>query len=103
MGAEDHGERLARIEAVLSGIQGEMTTMREALMRLVRIEEAIAVRDAHARETMGRVHARLDAIETRLDETDKRVESMRGPLLWLSGIAATVVAGAVSVLLGRVL
>lgn len=39
MSVEDTNERLARIEGVLSGVQSEIVTMREALMRLVRIEE----------------------------------------------------------------
>lgn len=97
MGAEDHGERLARMEGILAGMQAEMSAMREALLRLIRIEE----QHAATREEVRRVHERLDAIDTRLDEAEKRVETLRGPLMWLSGIAATVVAGIVSLFIGR--
>lgn len=99
MGTEDTHERLARIEALMSGMQAEMAAMRDALIRLVRIEEQHAgTRDDLARqqEAIRRMHERLDGL-------DEAVASIRGPLLWLAGIAASVVAGLVSLLLGRVL
>lgn len=99
MGIDDHIERLARIEGVLSGIQAEMATMREALLRLIRIEE----QHAATRDDLRRVHGRLDALDERLDGLDKRVETMRGPLVWLAGIAATITAGVVSLILGRMM
>jgi septation ring formation regulator EzrA len=113
MGTEDTHERLARIEALMSGMQAEMAAMRDALIRLVRIEEQHAgTRDDLARqqEAIRRMHERLDKYDDRLDKYDERLDgideavaSIRGPLLWLSGIAASVVAGLVSLLLGRVL
>jgi chromosome segregation ATPase len=151
MGTEDTHERLARIEALMSGMQAEMAAMRDALIRLVRIEEKLAERVkqedqfvqrlAHAEETVAQMrvflsearefparvvrieeqhagmrdelarqqevirqmHERLDKYNERLDGLDEAVASIRGPLLWLSGIAASVVAGLVSLLLGRVL
>jgi septation ring formation regulator EzrA len=106
MGTDDTAERLARIEALMSGMQAEMAAMREALIRLVRIEEQHAsTRDELARqqEAIRRMHGRLDQYDERLDGLDQAVASIRGPLLWLAGIAASVVAGLVSLLLGRVL
>lgn len=106
MGTEDTHERLARIEALMSGMQAEMAAMRDALIRLVRIEEQHAgTRDDLARqqEAIRRMHERLDKYDERLDGLDEAVASIRGPLLWLAGIAASVVAGLVSLLLGRVL
>ncbi|RPE72532.1 hypothetical protein EDC62_0223 [Tibeticola sediminis] len=99
MGTDDHVERLARIEGALTGMQAEMATMRDALMRLVRIEE----QHAATRDEVRRVHARLDDLDNRMDAAERRIDGMRGPLVWLSGIAATVVAGLVSVLVGRVM
>jgi uncharacterized coiled-coil DUF342 family protein len=144
MGTEDTNERLTRIETLMSGMQAEMAAMRDALIRLVRIEEKLAERVkqedqfvqrlAHAEETVAQIlaflsearefPARVVRIEEqhagmrdelarqqeairrmheRLDGLDEAVASIRGPLLWLSGIAASVVAGLVSLLLGRVL
>jgi len=106
MATEDTQERLARIETLMSGMQAEMATMRDALIRLVRIEEQHAsTRDELARQ-MGDIrmmHERLDKYDERLDGLDEAVASIRGPLLWLAGIAASVVAGLVSLILGRVL
>lgn len=99
MGSDDHGERLARMEGILAGIQAEMAVLREALLRLIRIEE----QHATTREEVRRVHERLDAMDARLDEAEKRLEGLRGPLMWLTGIAASVVAGLVSLILGRVM
>lgn len=115
MGIEDHAERLARIEAIMTGVQAEIAAMREALTRLVRIEEQMQARaererdlrrlidEQHdvLREDARRLHERLDAIDARLDESERRIETMRGPLVWLAGIAASVVAGLVSLLVGR--
>jgi septation ring formation regulator EzrA len=106
MGTEDTHERLARIEALMSGMQAEMAAMRDALIRLVRIEEQHAsTRDELARqhEDIRRMHERLDKYDERLDGIDEAVASIRGPLLWMAGIAASVVAGLVSLVLGRVL
>jgi len=106
MGTEDTAERLARIEALMSGMQAEMAAMREALIRLVRIEEKHAsTRDELARqqEVIRRMDERLDKYDERLDALDQAVSSIRGPLLWLTGIAASVVAGLVSLFIGRVL
>jgi septation ring formation regulator EzrA len=113
MGTEDTAERLARIEALMGGMQAEMAAMRDALIRLVRIEEQHAgTREDIARqqEAIRRMHERLDHYDDRLDKHDERLDgieqsmaSIRGPLLWLAGIAASVVAGLVSLVLGRVL
>lgn len=84
---------------MLSSVQADIAMMRDALMRLVRIEE----QHASTRDEVRRVHARLDALDARLDEAERRIDGMRGPLMWLAGIAATVVAGVVSMLVGRVM
>lgn len=97
MGIEDHIERLARMEGILTGIQAEMAAMREALLRLVRIEE----QHAATRNEVRRTHERLDGLDARLDAVETRTEQLRGPLVWLAGIAASVVAGIVSVAIGR--
>jgi DNA repair exonuclease SbcCD ATPase subunit len=151
MGTEDTQERLARIEALMSGMQAEMAAMRDALIRLVRIEEKLAERvkqedqfvqrlaraeetvaqmraflsearefparvvrieEQHAgtrndlasqQEAISQMHERLDQYDERLDGIEQAMASIRGPLLWLAGIAASVVAGLVSLLLGRAL
>lgn len=106
MGAEDHAERLARMEGILSGMQAEMAAMREALLKLIRIEEQMSAhlsREEESRAIVKRLHERLDTMDARLDEAEKRLESLRGPLLWIAGVAASVVAGLVSLILGRVL
>jgi len=106
MVTEDTAERLARIEALMGGIQAEMVAMRDALLRLVRIEEQHAsTREDIARqqEAIRRMHERLDKYDERLDGIDEAVASIRGPLMWLAGIAASVVAGLVSLVLGRAL
>lgn len=91
---------------MLAGIRTEIETMREALVRLVRVEEQMSMllaRDADGRDERRRLHDRVDALDARCDELDKRLEALRGPLAWLAGIAATVVAGAAGALLWRAL
>ncbi len=102
MGIEDQESRLARIEAVLEAARADIAAMREAILRLVRIEEQQAV----MRESVTHVHARLDDMDRRLDELAARataLEQARDIGAWVAGIAATVIAGAVSILVGRLM
>ncbi len=80
----------------MTGIQAEMGAMREALMRLVRIEE----QHAATQDAVRRSFERLDKLDERLDALDEQVAGIRGPLMWLAGIAASVVAGLVSLFIG---
>lgn len=91
------GERLARIEAAIAGMQGEIAGMRDMLARLVRIEERMAVHfesESAAREQIKRMHDRLEAVE-------RRVDGMRTPLLWFAGVLSAVIASVASVFIGR--
>lgn len=99
MAVEDVVERLARMEALMSGMQGDMGAMREAIVRLVRIEE----RHAATQDGVRRASERLDRLDERLDALDETVAGIKGPLMWLAGIAASVVAGLVSLFIGGLL
>lgn len=76
----------------MTGMQSEMGAMREALLRLVRIEE----QHASTQDAVRRAFERLDKLDERLDALEAQVSGVRGPLMWLAGIAASVVAGLVS-------
>lgn len=96
MAIEDVVERLARMEALMSGMQGEMSAMREAIVRLVRIEE----QHAATQDAVHRAFERLDRLDERLDALDETVTGIKGPLMWLAGIAASVVAWLVFLFIG---
>lgn len=94
--------RLIRMETVMEAQVREIAAMREAILKLVKIEE----QQAAMRETVTHVHARLDEMDKRADDLAGRVtalEQARAIGAWVAGIAATVIAGAVSILIGRLM
>lgn len=80
----------------MTGMQGEMSAMREAIVRLVRIED----QHAATQDAVRRAFERLDKLDERMDALDETVAGIKGPLMWLAGIAASVVAGLVSLFIG---
>lgn len=80
----------------MTGMQGEMSAMREAIVRLVRIEE----QHAATQDSVRRAFERLDKLDERMDALEEAVAGIKGPLMWLAGIAASVVAGLVSIFVG---
>ncbi len=94
--------RLSRIETVLEAQCRDIADMRDAVVRLVRIEEQqTAMRDA-----VTQTHERLDGLDERCDDFDVRItdlERVRAVAGWVAGIAASVIAAAVSIVMGRLL
>ncbi len=101
MGVDDHDSRLARIEAVLDATRADISAMREAILRLVRIEEQQAV----MRESVQQVHALLDAMKARMDKAEERMVSLeqaRAVGAWVASLAAAALATLSSMAITRV-
>jgi len=99
-------QRLARAEETAAQMRTFFNEARDFPARVTRIEEQHAgTREELTRQqdALKRLHEHIDRQDARLDAVEQSIAALRGPLLWLSGIAATVVAGLVSLILGRVL
>lgn len=95
-------ERLTRIETAFEATRAEIASMRDAIVRLVRIEE----HQGSIRAEVTRVGEMQDKLEEQLDTIQSRLvalEQARAVGVWVAGIAATVLASGATFLVTQVM